>query len=64
MNLKRHKANVNFTPTPFIFISIYFGRVVDEADERAGRREPAPEKMYAEEYLISEVRNEALEGKW
>jgi len=40
------------------------GITVDEADERARRREPAPEKMYAEEHLISEVRNEALEGKW
>jgi len=59
MNLKRHKANVNFTPNPFILVASLMKRMKELEDENRRLK-----KMYAEEYLISEVRNEALEGKW
>ena len=59
MNIKRHKANVNFTPTPFILVATLMKRMKELEDENRRLK-----KMYAEEYLNSEVRNEALEGKW
>jgi len=51
MSLKLHKANVNFTPTPFILVASLMKRMKELEDENRRLK-----KMYAEERLISEVR--------